>query len=49
VPLGKPLAWTEAAVDALSQVSPQDVAEAQAAWRRDAPRGLSGLLDAEVE
>jgi hypothetical protein len=46
---GKPLAWSDADLDALSQVSPQDIAEAQAAWRKDAPRGYADLLDAVVE
>lgn len=30
VPLGKPLEWTDADLDALAEVSPQDVLEAQA-------------------
>ena len=46
VPLGKPLEWSDDDLDALSEVSPQDIPEAQGAWRRDAPPKLRDLLDA---
>jgi hypothetical protein len=47
VPRGTPLRQTDAQLDALAQPSPQDIAEAQTAWRRDAPAPFKRLLDAE--
>lgn len=46
VPIGKPLEWSEEDLDALSEVSAQDITEAQAAWRKDAPADFRDLLDA---
>ncbi len=49
VPLGKPLDLSDEELDDLSEISPQDIAEAQAAWRRDAPPEFRDLLDAKPE
>ena len=45
VPQGKPLAWTDEQIDALAEVSEDDIDAAAEAWRRDAGR-LAGLIDA---
>jgi hypothetical protein len=47
VPRGAPLRMTDAQMEALAVPQPQDVVDAQAAWRRDAPAPLKRLLDAE--
>jgi hypothetical protein len=44
-----PLPWDDEALDALSEVSAQDVEEAKAAWRRDAKSEARELLDAKEE
>lgn len=46
VPLGPPISLSDADLDALSQITPLDIVEAQQAWRRDAPAALRGLADA---
>jgi hypothetical protein len=45
--LGPALDWTDAELDDLADVGPADVADAVAAWKRDAPPVLRGLIDAE--
>lgn len=47
VPLGDALNWSEAELDALSEVTPGDVLAAQTRWRQDAPDAAKSLLDAE--
>lgn len=49
VPLGEALDLSDEDLDDLSQISPQDIAEAQGAWRKDAPAPLRDLLDATPE
>lgn len=49
VPLGKGLGWTEEDIDRLAEITPQDIEEAKAAWRRDAPPWARELLDATEE
>jgi hypothetical protein len=46
VPLGQPLEWSDADLDTLSQISPQDVQAAQQRWRNVAPTRYRNLLDA---
>lgn len=46
VPPGQPLLTETSDLDALAEISAQDVAEAQAAWRADADREHADLLDA---
>ena len=38
--------FTPAQLDAMSEITPADVADAQDAWRRDAPAAYRTLLDA---
>jgi hypothetical protein len=45
--LGPSLDWTDAELDDLADVGPADIADAAAAWKRDAPPALRGLIDAE--
>lgn len=47
VPLGKPIQWTEAEVDELTKVTPQDIEEARALWRRGALPKYRGMFDAQ--
>jgi len=46
-PVGTHLNWTEADLDRLSDVTPEDQAAAKAFWRRQAPKPLRKLLDAK--
>lgn len=48
-PRGRPLPATDKALDEAAQITPEDVEAAKAFWRRNAPRGLRDLLDADVE
>lgn len=48
-PLGAPLAWTDADLDAFSTVTPADLKTAQALWQNEAPSQLKQLLQAQVE
>lgn len=48
-PLGKPVQWSEADLDRLSAVGPEDVALAGELWSTHAPAPLKRLLDAEEE
>jgi HK97 family phage portal protein len=45
-PTGKPIDWTDDDLDALAEISEDDIAEAQDAWKRHAPRAYRDLLDA---
>lgn len=45
--LGPALDWTDEELDDLAGIGPADVADAVAAWKRDAPPALRGLIDAE--
>lgn len=47
VPLGKAIQWTEAEVDELTKVTPQDIEEAAALWKRAAQKRYRGLFDAQ--
>jgi hypothetical protein len=47
VPLGEPLAWTDADLDALSEVSAQDISAAQRWAARNADEEDAGLWTAE--
>lgn len=44
-----PLDWSDADQGALAEVSPQDIEEAKAAWKRDARPEARDLLDATEE
>ena len=43
---GPALDWTDDELDDLAKIGPADVADAVAAWKRDAPPALRGLIDA---
>ena len=45
--VGRAIRWTEADLDRLARVTPEDVAAAKAMFDRLAPPKLRGLLDAE--
>jgi hypothetical protein len=49
VPLGEPLDWTPEEMDALAEVSPQDVAESQAWVGRNADSKTRGLWEAQAK
>lgn len=44
--IGPSLDWTDADLDDLSHIGSADVTDAVAAWKRDAPPALQGLIDA---
>jgi hypothetical protein len=46
---GEPLDLDDAAIDQAAQVTPLDVATAQALWRHSAPPKLTDLLDAKPD
>jgi len=48
VPLGTPLQLTDEQLDQLSEVTPIDIAKAQAFWRVNAPAEFKTLLDAQT-
>jgi hypothetical protein len=48
-PKGEPLDMSDEALDQAAQVTPLDVAAAQALWRQHAPPKLADLLDAKPE
>jgi hypothetical protein len=48
VKLGKPLEWTDEMLDEMAQVTPADIAQAQAFWRNNAPERFKTLLDAQT-
>lgn len=47
VPLGKPLELTEEELDALAEITPEDIEAAKRLWRKAAPAEFKNLLDAE--
>lgn len=49
VPLGKPLQLTDADLDRLAEVTPADIEQSKAAWRRNVPDKYKNLLDATVK
>ena len=46
-PRGKSLRWTQADIDNLAKVGPEDVTSANAAFRRFAPKKFKTLLSAK--
>lgn len=46
-PQRTPIEWTDADLDALSTITPQDTEEARAWWKRNADPQYRELLDAE--
>lgn len=46
-PLGKPLPLTDAELDALAEITDDDIERARALWRRTVPPEFRDLLDAE--
>ena len=46
VPLGKPLELTDEEMDALAQITPEDIRAARELWIKANPE-LAGLLDAD--
>lgn len=49
VPLGKPLQLTDQQLEELANVTPADIAKAQALWRNSVPKKFKTLLDAKTE
>lgn len=47
VKLGKPIPWSEAALDRLTEITQTDIDRANVLWRDNAPRKFDGLLEAE--
>lgn len=45
VPLGKPLDLTDAELDALAKVTPEDVRKERETWNKQAPEKFDGLLE----
>lgn len=45
--VGPSIPWSEADLDALSQVTPADAKASQVLWERDAPPALKGLFTAQ--
>lgn len=48
-PRGRMIRWTDADLDRLSKVTPDDLAHAAQAWRDSSPPALRTLLDATEE
>lgn len=46
-PRGRPLPWSAADLDKLSEVTPADIKAAEELWRRAVPWPLKGLLRAK--
>jgi hypothetical protein len=49
VPLGKPLELTDEELDALAEVTDEDVAAAKLLWRKSVDTEIADLLDAVEE
>lgn len=49
VPLGQPLNWTDAELDALSTVTEADIMNAGAWWQNNAPKKYKKLLEAKPD
>lgn len=47
--IGPPLDWSDEDLDDLADVGPADITAAEAAWKRDAPHRMRGLIDATSE
>jgi hypothetical protein len=45
VPLGKPLQLTDAELDALAVITPEDIQRAKALWSQAAPEQFKDLLN----
>ncbi len=41
--------WSEEELDELSIITPEDIAAAEAQWRKDVPAAFRNLLDAQPE
>lgn len=46
VPLGAPIVWTDADLDAMSAVTPEDLEAAKQWWEQNAPPRYRSMLDA---
>lgn len=46
-PVGEPLDWTDAEIDELAKITPDDIRLAGVDWRRKAPKRARKLLDAK--
>lgn len=49
VDLGEPIHWTDEELDAMSEVTLEDIEAAKALWRAGAPKRFKKLLDAEPQ
>ena len=45
--VGKPIEWSDADIDRLAEITPEDTASAKATYRRLAPKKAKRLLDAK--
>lgn len=48
-PLGKPIEWTDADLDALSNITEADIIEAGQWWKQNAPKKYKNLLNANPD
>jgi hypothetical protein len=46
---GEATEWTDADLDRMAEVTPEDIRDARTAFHRDAPAESRGLIDAEEE
>ena len=46
-PMGKPIEWTEADIEKMSEVTPEDIEQAAERWREVASPKYKNLLDAQ--
>jgi hypothetical protein len=46
---GEALDWDDAEIDRLAEITPEDIASAKAQFKRQAPKKIKDVLDAQVE
>lgn len=48
-PQGEAVQWSEADIERLAEITPEDIASAKAHWNRLAPKRIKRVLDAKKE
>jgi hypothetical protein len=48
-PEGKAIEWSAAQIDALAEITPDDLDDAEAFWRANASKDYRGLIDASSD
>lgn len=48
-PVGHAVAWSQAEIDRLAEITPEDIASAKATFKRLAPKRIKTLLDARTD